>query len=309
MRYTTLDIQALSTDKIHTLYGKIYIPLGTPKAVLQIIHGMSEHMELYNEFMSKLAENGYVVLIHDQLGHGKTAGGIDKLGFFAAKNGDALLIQDAYLFANKFLSEYSGLKRILLGHSMGSFIARICCEEYPDMCDLLILLGTGGHQKTSALGLALTQAAGVVHNEEYRSEPAQKLFFDFCNILFRDDKNKYAWTTRNINVQKQHIDDKYYNFVFSVKAMNDVVMLSTECNTEEWYNNIRKDLPILILSGEKDPVGEYGKGVFDVYRKLHILGSEDVYFKLYGECRHELLHEENKEDVINDILKWISNRI
>ena len=68
-------------------------------------------------------------------------------------------------------------------------------------------------------------------------------------------------------------------------------------------------MPILILSGEKDPVGEYGKGVFDVYRKLHILGSEDVYFKLYGECRHELLHEENKEDVINDILKWISNRI
>ena len=83
MRFTTLEIQTLSTDSIHTLYGKIYIPIGTPKGIVQIIHGMSEHMELYDEFMSELAKNGYVSVVYDQLGHGKTAGGKDDLGFFA----------------------------------------------------------------------------------------------------------------------------------------------------------------------------------------------------------------------------------
>ena len=309
MRYTTLEVQTHSNDNVHTLYGKIYIPIGTPKATFQIIHGMSEHIELYDEFMSKLARCGYVVLIHDQLGHGKTSEGIDKLGFFAQKNGDTLLVEDAYSFAREFLSDYSGLKHILFGHSMGSFIARICCEKYSDMCDMLILSGTGGHQKGSGLGIAVTHAGGRVYGEEYRSEISQKLFLDYCNIQFRDDQNDYAWTTSDISVQKHHLEDKYYNFVFSVKAMNDVVTLIVNCNSEEWYDTYRTDLQTLILSGEKDPVGDYGKGVLEVYKKLKERGVRDITLKLYKDRRHELLHEINRYEVCDDIIMWLAHRL
>ncbi len=309
MRYTTLDLKTHSNDNVHTLYGKIYIPIGTPKGTVQIIHGMSEHMELYDEFMSLLAQNGFVSLIHDHLGHGKTAGSTNALGFFAEKNGDELLIRDAHKFACEFLSDYSGIPHVLFGHSMGSFIGRIYAQRYPAMCDRLILSGTGGHVKGAALGLALTKAGDSLYSRSHCPERVQKIFFDFCNVQFRDDKNPYAWTTSDTDVQRAHTNDKYYNFVFYYKAMNDVVMLSEKCNSKQWYDNFRTDLPTLIISGEKDPVGDHGRGVLEVYKKIKNTGAKDVSLKIYKDCRHELLHEKNRREVEADILKWLSHRI
>ena len=309
MRFTTLEIQTLSTDSIHTLYGKIYIPIGTPKGIVQIIHGMSEHMELYDEFMSELAKNGYVSVVYDQLGHGKTAGGKDDLGFFSEKDGDEILIGDAQKAACEFLSDYSGIPHILFGHSMGSFIARLCAQRYPEMCDMLILSGTGGHQRGSALGLALTKAGDSLHGRSYRPDHLQKMFLDYCNMMFRDDNNLYAWTTSDTSVQKEHFDDPKYNFVFSYKAMNDVVALSEKCSGNDWYDGFPVDLPTLIISGEKDPVGDYGRGVIEIYKKLVSCGANDVSLKIYKGCRHELLHEKNRREVTKDIIKWLSNRV
>lgn len=309
MRYTTIEHTAKSTDNIHILYGKIYIPIGTPKATVQIIHGMSEHTELYEEFMSMLAENGYVVFIHDQLGHGKTAGSVDKLGFFAEENGDEILVDDAFSFAGELLESYSGIKHILFGHSMGSFVSRICSEKYPEMADLLIMAGSGGSQKGSQLGLAITDLGSKVKGLDYKSELTQKVFFDIYNIEFKEEKNDFSWLTRDAETINRHRNDEYFNFIFSLKAMNDLVTLSTKCNSDEWFDNYRTQLPTLIISGEKDPVGENGRGVMEVFKNLEKHGVGDLTFKLYSECRHELLNELNKSEIMGDILCWIENRI
>ncbi len=309
MNYTTMNYCVLSTDNIHTLNGVIYIPVGTPKATVQIIHGMSEHIELYEEFMRILAENGYVVWIHDQLGHGKTAGSVNNLGFFAENDGDKFLVDDAFAFAKDLLKNYSGLKHILFGHSMGSFVARLCSEKYPETADFLILAGTGGSQKAAPFGLAFTELGSKVRGNDFRSELTQKAFFDMYNHEFKKEENDYSWLTRDTEVIKRHINDEYFNFTFSLKAMNDLVTLSTNCNSDEWFEKFRKDLPTLIISGEKDPVGDNGKGVMEVFKNLESHGVEDLSFKLYSECRHELLNELNKEEVFQDILHWIKNRI
>lgn len=309
MKYTTVKRSVPSTDGIHTLNGIIYIPIGMPKATVQIVHGMSEHIELYEEFMGILAENGYVAFIHDQLGHGRTAESVEKLGFFAEENGDKFLVDDAFRFAEELLGSYSGIKHILFGHSMGSFVSRICSEKYPQMADMFIIEGSGGPPMGVQLGLAITELGSMVRGTEHRSELAQKVFFDIYNTDFREEKNDFSWLSRDMETIRRHTDDEYFNFTFSLKAMNDLVTLLTECNSDEWFKNFRKDLPTLILSGEKDPVGENGKGIMEVFKRLEKSGVDDLSFKLYGECRHELLNELNKDEVMSDILTWIGNRI
>lgn len=309
MRFTVIERYVQSSDGIHNIHGKLYIPLGTPRATVQIVHGLSEYAGHYDEFMSFLAQRGFVVFAHDHLGHGQTADGADELGFIAEKNGDKYLVADAYNFAHELLENYKGLKHILFGHSMGSFVSRICSEIFPNMADLLILEGTGGPQPLAPLGLALSELGGMLRGPEYRSNIPQKLFVGRCNHCFRFEKSDYSWISRNAEYVKEVGEDDYRNFTFSVSGMHDLVMLSTECNSDEWFDNFRKDLPTLIISGEKDPVGDNGKGVYEVFKKLEDRGVEDLSFKLYRDCRHELLNELNKDEVMNDILCWIENRI
>ncbi len=309
MKFTTEKYIVPSTDGIHYLNGIIYIPIGTPKATVQIIHGMSEHVELYEEFMGKLAENGYAAFIHDQLGHGKTAGSLDDLGFFAEKDGDVFLVDDAFAFSEDLLNSYRGLDHILFGHSMGSFAARICAEKYPQMADMLIIEGTGGPQKGASLGMAIAEFGSLIKGTDHRADLTQKVFYDIYNHEFKEEDNDFSWLTRDRETIERHTNDEYFNFTFSWKAMYDLMTLLTKCNSDEWFDNFRTDIPTLIISGEKDPVGENGKGVLEVFKRLEEKGVGDLSFKLYGDCRHELLNELNKNDVMNDILTWIDNRI
>ena len=309
MKYISSAVKCPSKDGKHTLYGEIYIPIGMPKAVVQIIHGMSEHTDSYNEFADHLAKNGYVVFVYDQLGHGKTADRKEELGFFAEHGGSDILIDDAFNAANKILCDYNGLKRILYGHSMGSFTARLCAKKYPQMADILILEGTSGVQHGAALGLALTNAGQSVLGGDYRSEITQKIFLDVYNHDFKEKHNDYEWTSSDSTVTDEHSKDPFYNFTFSISAMRDVVDLCTRCNRDTWYKGINKEMPVLILSGEKDPVGSYGKGAAEVYNKLKENGMKDVTLKLYSGCRHELLHDVSKAQVINDTIKWIEYKL
>ena len=309
MKFISSVVKCPSTDSIHTLYGEIYIPIGTPKAVVQIIHGMSEHTDSYIEFADRLAKIGYVVFVYDQLGHGKTAKTKEELGFFAEYGGSDILINDAFNAADKILNDYTGLKRILYGHSMGSFTARLCAEKYPQMADLLILEGTSGVQHGAALGLALTNAAKHVKGASFRSEITQKIFLDVYNRDFKEKHNDYEWTSSDSKVTDEHSKDPFYNFTFSISAMRDVVDLCTRCNRDKWYKSIDNNMPVLILSGENDPVGSYGKGVAQVYNKLKENGMKDVTLKLYSACRHELLHDVSKEQAIEDIIKWTEKQL
>ncbi len=305
MRYTKIPLKIKSSDDIHDLNGIIYVPIGSVKATVQIIHGVCEHIELYDEFMSRLAQNGIVCFAHDQLGHGRTARNFDELGFFASENGVEHLVDDACKFACECISDYN-TKHFIFGHSMGTFTTRICCEKYPQIADGIILAGTSGHQPAAPIGIAVTDIKSMIQGSEHRSESTQRMFFDIYNYVFRAETDDYSWLSTLPEVIESHKNDEYFNFTFSIKAMNDIVRLCNECNSEEWFANFPK-IPSLIISGEHDPLGNFGKGVLEVYKKLK--DTSPSTFKLYRNARHELLHEYCTETVISDIISWINTNI
>ena len=305
MRFIKYPHSIKSCDGVHTLNGVIFIPIGTVKATVQIIHGMCEHIELYDVFMSRLAENGFAAFCFDQLGHGKTAGGAEGLGFIADENGAQLLISDAHEFSKEFLPDYKGVPHFLFGHSMGSFTARICSERFPEMADGLILAGTSGVQRAAHLGIAVTDVKSLVQGGEHRSESAQRIFYDIFNAAFRKEARDYSWLSTDRDVIAEHENDPLFNFTYSVGAMNDVVRLCMMCSEDSWFENYRRGLPALIISGENDPLGNFGKGALEVYKRIEAVSPGSAAFKLYRAARHELLHEYCTSAVIEDILTWL----
>ncbi len=295
-----------SSDGIHTLIGIVYLP-EEPKGIVQIVHGMAEHIGRYDAFMSYLAENGWIVCGHDHLGHGKTAENKDELGFFADKNGDLLICEDAFAFGNAVKEDYPSLPLILLGHSMGSFIVRQTVRLHPEACDSLIIMGTGGKNPLSAAGLGVAALTKTLRGSKHISKLVNYVAFSSYNKR-TGSENFYAWLSRDEKEIEKHNADPFCTFFFTVSAMRDLIRLQSLVNQKSWYANIRKDLPILIVSGAEDPVGNYGKGVEEVYSSLIAEGVTDVTRKLYPGMRHEILNEIERETVYEDILSFISSQ-
>ncbi len=292
-----------SADGAHTISGLVYVP-ENPKGILQIAHGMIEHIARYDAFMTFIAENGYIVCGHDHLGHGKTVRDASELGFIAEKDGHLLLCEDVYAFGQAIGKDYPHLKRILLGHSMGSFIARNTVASHPDAYDALIVMGTGGPNPISGFGIALTTVIQKLFGARHISRLVHFAAFGSYNKRIGKG-NPMAWLSRDPEELQKHDDDPFCTFDFTVCAMRDLIRLQAIANHKDWFASIRKDLPILIVSGAEDPVGNYGKGIETVYRALIAEGVTDVTRKLYHGMRHEILNEFDREIVYRDILAFL----
>ena len=293
-----------SSDGIHTLKGIVYVP-ENPKGIFQIAHGMIEHIARYDAFMTFLAENGYIACGHDHLGHGKTARDPSEFGFIAEKEGDLLLCEDTYAFGQAVRKDYPDLKHVLMGHSMGSFITRNTVVMHPDACDALILMGTGGPNPISGIGLALTTIIRKIFGARHVSSLVRAAAFGSYNKRTQKE-NPAAWLSRDPEELRKHDEDPFCTFDFTVCAMHDLIRLQAIANHKKWFETIRKDLPILIVSGAEDPVGNYGKGIETVYRALIAEGVTDVSRKLYPDMRHEILNEFGRETVYQDILSFVN---
>ena len=302
MAFEIKDFSVLSSDKIHTLKGKLYVPNGEIKGLFHLVHGMTEHIGRYSSFFETLAENGYLCLAYDHLGHGNTAPDDNALGFIASKNGDEHLCRDVAVFSDEARKLYPNIPYILMGHSMGSFIVRIAAQKYIKNLDKLIICGTAGSNPAAPLGLMLTKIIGAVKGEKHRSRFIQNMAFGSYNKRF-DGDTPYEWLTKEQAVKDKYALDKFCTFKFTVSAMGDLMRLIMKCNSNEWYKELNKELPILLIAGEDDPVGNYGKGVQSVFNKL-ISTNHNAKLKLYPDCRHEILNDSCKEEVIADILAF-----
>lgn len=297
------ELSINSTDNIHTLIGKIYIPDGDIKGLIHIVHGMTEHIERYDYFMSKLAENGYLAFGFDNLGHGKTASSDAELGFISSIDGWKYLVNDVAFVSKTIKNMYPSLPLCLFGHSMGSFIVRIAAENNPELYDKLIICGTSGKNHFSKMGLILANVIKKIKGERYISDFIINTAFGSYNKRF-EKNNKYAWLTKDSNVIAKYSKDKFCTFKFTVSAMHDLVKLIDVCNQNKWYKSINKNMPILLISGSHDPVGNYSKGVLQVHKKL-LKNSCRSNIKIYNGFRHEILNDSCREEVISDILKFI----
>lgn len=304
MAVTVIEKKVLSSDKIHTLAGKVYLPDDKPKGLFQVVHGMTEHIDRYDEFMRTMAEYGYICFGYDHLGHGKTANDDSELGFIASKGGWKLLVSDVICFASAMKLEYGKtLPYILMGHSMGSFIVRMASVMY-SAPDKLIIMGTGGPNGATDAGLAVLKIIRAIYGERHISPFVEKLAFGGYNKIFGDD-DPHNWLTKDAEIRKKYANDKFCTFHFTVSALQDLITLNKLCNKRSWFSSINRRMPILLVSGQDDPVGNYGKGVLEVRHRLD-RHDANVFIRLYEDCRHEILNDTCKNEVTEDILEFVA---
>lgn len=297
-----------SSDGIHKLSGVVYLPSGEIKGLFHAVHGMTEHIERYDKFLCDIASEGYISFGYDNLGHGKTVNDDSELGYIAKKDGFDLLAKDVKLYSDAVREEFgsSEMPLYLMGHSMGSFIVRLSAQRYLQP-ERLIVMGTGGSNPAAGAGFALISLIKLFKGERHFSKLIDGMAFGSYNKRFgkgSEDDGK-LWLTNDEAVRQKYYADKYCSFNFAVSAMGDLIKLIKYTNSSKWYKDISSSMPILLLSGEDDPVGNYSKGVREVERKLKKCGKK-VSCKLYSGARHEILNDFTYDAVKEDIVKFIS---
>lgn len=306
----TKEYSFKSATGVCDIYGCQYIPDDEDvKAVLVMHHGMAEHQGRYRDFFEYLTSKGLAVFMHDMANHGKSNKDFNETGYFGEHDGYKNLVKDLKTTFDKAKAEYPDKKFVVMGHSMGSFIVRCFTAWYADAgFDAAIYMGTGGANPVAGVGDALSAMVAKIKGSKYKSKLIDSLTFGSYNNKF-EKRTNCDWLTADTQIVDEYIADKYCGFLFSVQGMNDLVKLNINANTKQWYESVPKDIPILVISGAMDPVGNYAKGIKEVYNGLKSTGHSKAQMKLYDKGRHEILNELNKNDVYNDIYSFIENLI
>lgn len=296
-----------STNGMYKVHGKIMKPIDPDvKGIIQISHGMCEYIDKYDDFAKFLIKKGFAVAGHDHIGHGDSVNTVSDRGFFGSKDGYKSMIEDLRSMNNIIKEKYPDRPIYLLGHSMGSLIARCYSAKYGDELAGLILCGTVGPHPLAKAGIKFANLLVNQKGERYRSKMLYNISLDYANIKFLPAKTRYDWVSSDAEEIQRHVKDERSNFIFTVKGFSDLFHLVSLANSEMVIKTVPKDLKIIFMSGDEDPVGENGNGVQRAYELYQKLGLENVDIKLYPKKRHELLKEKNKEEIFEDIFNWIN---
>ena len=286
------------------------VPDSKPRAVVQISHGIAEHIDRYRPFMEFLADNGFVVAGNDHLGHGKSIRVPEEQGFLAEKDGWWRVVDDMEKLHDIMSKEYPELPYVLFGHSMGSFLTRTYIIKHPDKYDAVILSGTG-HQ-SPVLVLGGNAAASVMAKLNGAMGDGTKLdSLAFGSYLSKIEipRTKYDWLSRDAEQVDKYIADPLCGFVGKIGLYRDMMQGIKFITNKKSIAQMNKEKPVYFMSGDGDPVGDYGKGVERAYKAFCDAGLHDVFMRLYPGGRHEMLNETNKDQVYQDILSWLSEKI
>ena len=298
-----------STGK-NRIHARKCVPDAAPRAVIQIEHGIAEHINRYDDFASFLAENGFVVVGDDHLGHGQTIANPEEQGFFAEENGWDYVVRDMDTLRDLMHREYPDLPYIFFGHSMGSFLTRTYLIRHPDKYDAAIISGTG--QQSKALVFAGWAASQLMVKSKGAHADGQQLndmaFGSYCKRI-PDARTPFDWLSRDPENVDKYIADPLCGFVAKVSLYRDMMSGIRFIGNQKNVDKMNKDAPIYFMSGEEDPVGDYGVGVEKAYKAFCDAGVKDVMIRLYPGGRHEMLNEINRADVYRDILKWINSKM
>ena len=278
------------------------------RAILQITHGMAEHGERYQALAYYMAYHGYAVFIHDHAGHGRSVANDAELGYFGEKDGWKSLVRDTRTLTVKAAEKYPNRPIFLLGHSMGSFVARSYVAQYGADLTGAIFCGTSGENPGTAAGITLAGLIEKFKGDHYRSPFIDHIAFGSYNKKYDNPRTQFDWLSRDTAEVDQYIKDPLCGYLFTTAGYKDMFLLLQSVSGKDWYRNVPKTLPMLLISGSMDPVGAYGKGVRQVRSDLKKTGHDDVTLTLYDGARHELFNETNAKDVLRDLLHWMDEK-
>ena len=308
MEFLTNEFTFPSASGLCDIYVQSAAPadFGAVKGVVQIAHGMAEHSSRYARFAMELCKMGYAVFVNDHLGHGKSVASKEDLGYFG-EDGPNNLVEDMYKLTQIAKQQYPHVPFFLFGHSMGSFLSRKYTAKYGHALDGVIYCGTSGPNPAVSVAIALTNYILKSEGAHHRSTFIDSLAFGTYNKK-TEKRTKFDWLSRDEKEVDKYIEDEYCGFLFTANGFKTLFSLLKEISDKAWYNAVPEELSILLISGDKDPVGTYGKGVNEVFKQLRKTGHANVLLKLYPEARHELLNELNREEVTADVLRWLDVR-
>ncbi|SHF85926.1 alpha/beta hydrolase [Ornithinibacillus halophilus] len=293
-------------DGVEIYVHKWYEPKVKPHAIVQISHGMVEHIKRYDDFSNHLLNKGIFVYGNDHRGHGETGERQGLFGFLADEDGFDKTAEDMYQLTLHIKKEYPGVPVILLGHSMGSFLARRYIQYHSHEIDALILSGTGFYPKlTTLFGKKLADTL----QPKIESKVMNSIVFGNFNKRIPNKKTKFDWLSRDESVVQAYVHDPYAGYIPTGKFFVDLMTGLMLIHDQRQNKNIRNDLPTLIISGDEDPVGNYGKGIWKTANLLTNAGLTNITTSLFNEARHETLNEINKHEVYHFIYEWIRKHL
>ena len=280
---------------------------GTPKrGIFQIAHGVSEHIDRYDDFARFLASFGFVVCGNDHLGHGKSVEAPEDLGFFAEEDGDLRLVDDMHILTVIMKKRYPGLPYFLFGHSMGSFCARVYAAAFGNELNGLILCGTG--ELPASVVVLEAPIRFLCQKLGPRTEFSNAIFDKLTTIAIRNKQTDKDWLSVNAENVQAFLSDPLCGADLKLGAVRDLISLANSACSTDWPYLVPIDLPVLLISGAKDPIGLNGKGVIAVCDNLESAGIRPQVI-LYPGLRHEILNEEEHDKVYEDVLSWLGGVI
>lgn len=300
-----------SCDGAHQIFARQWLPsCEQPKAVVQIVHGISEYIDRYTAVARFLAYHGFVVVGCDHLGHGRTALSSEEYGFFAEENGWHTVSADVHRLRVLMGEKYPDLPYFMLGHSMGSFLARTYLIDWPGTLTGCVLSGTG--QESPALISAGRSIANLVcktSGPRTHSKLIEQLAFGTYNKQFAPARTRADWISRDEDVVNAYVADPLCSFMPSAGMFRDMMDGLRYIADKSNLNKMDPTTPIYLFSGDRDPVGKNGAAVQKVACFFQKAQCKDVAVRLYPNGRHEMLNEINQEEVFADLLEWLESKL
>lgn len=302
-----------SADGVSQIRGCVWLPEGgasAPRGIVQLVHGMAEHIGRYDHFARFLASKGFVVCGHDHIGHGKSAAAED-WGCLPPKDGKDILIADVHELRSVIQARHPrSTPYFMFGHSMGSFVVRAYVARHGEGLAGAVICGTGNQplivsKAGNALANLLCKTRGV--------RAKSKLLYRASNGSYRNAvknaRTENDWLSTDPTIADAYEADEMCGFQFTVGGYAALTSLTAEVVRPSCALSMPKNLPLLYIAGSDDPVGENGKGVIAASDLAVSVGMADVQMKIYEGMRHEILNEVGKEEVYADVLTWIEKRL
>lgn len=303
------QMHMVASDQTPIAYHQWLPKDGSVKALLLILHGMAEHSARYDDFAKSLTKEGFAVWAPDHRGHGKTAEG-KTLGYFADEGGWQRVVDDAFELTELINGEYPAQPLFLLGHSMGSFLARTLVTQHSEVFDGVIIVGTGADKGAlGKIGQFLVKRNIKKHGAKHPDALMDKMSFGSFNKQIKNPTSNFDWLSRDPAQVKKYDDDPLCGYLCTSSFFKDLLTGVEVANDRALAKRLPSDLPMYIISGSEDPVGDYSKGVRKVYELYKEAGIEDLSLTLVEGARHEILNETDRKDTYKLITQWMKKRI